>query len=98
MRPGAASPRPDARHFRLFDEAITLLDGAGSSARSSELRSALGALDRLREALRAFDASALPAGFAERLSSARLDLNLGDPEGALAALRELRAELHGHVR
>jgi hypothetical protein len=29
----------------------------------------------------------------ERLTSARLDLNLGDPEGALTALRALRTEL-----
>jgi hypothetical protein len=98
LRPGAASPRPDARHFRLFDEVIALLERAGSSARSAELRVALGALDRLREALGAFDASALPPAFADRLTSARLDLNLGDPEGALAALRELRAQLHEHVR
>jgi hypothetical protein len=91
LRPGAASPRPDARHFQLFDEVIALLE-------RGELRGALGALDRLREALRAFDASALPAAFADRLTGARLDLNLGDPEGALAALRELRAQLREHVR
>jgi hypothetical protein len=98
LKPGASAPRPDARHFRLFDEAIAILERAGSSARSPELRSALGALDRLREALGAFAASALPPGFADRLTGARLDLNLGDPEGALAALRELRAQLDAHVR
>jgi len=61
--------------------------------RARELRSALGALDRLRDGLRGFVPEALPEGFLERLTSARFDLNLGDPEGALAELRSLREAL-----
>jgi hypothetical protein len=69
------------------------LELVGSDPRAPELRGALGAIDRLRDGLRPLGADALPDGFMERLTSARLDLNLGDPEGALAALRALRAEL-----
>jgi hypothetical protein len=70
-----------------------LLAEAGRDQSAPGLRRALGAIDRLRDAVRGSDPRAFPEGFLDRLASARLDLNLGDPEGASSALGALRAEL-----
>ena len=77
------------RQRALLDEAISLLDRHGADARDPLLRRALGAIDELRDALRRQDPHG-SAALVERLQSARLDLNLGDPEGALEALTSLR--------
>ena len=90
-RPGA--PRPTERHVRLLDEAISILDGLKGDPLAPALRRALGTIDELRDSVRTFDSNAFPEGFADRLTSARLDLNLGDPHGAVAALKALRSDL-----
>ena len=87
------TPRPSERHVRLLDEAISILDGLKGDPQAPALRRALGTIDQLRDAIRTFDSNAFPDGFTDRLTSARLDLNLGDPEGALAALRGIRQDL-----
>ena len=91
------TPRPTERHVRLLDEAIAILEGVRGDARAPGLRRALGTIDQLGDAVRTFDSNAFPDGFTDRLTGARLDLNLGDPEGALAALRGLRQDLAGRT-
>lgn len=87
------APRPTERHVRLLDEAITILERVGADAQAPAMRLALGAIDQLRDGIRRFDTNAFPDDFSDRLTSVRLDLNLGDPEGALLSLKALRSDL-----
>ena len=90
------APRPTERQVRLLDEAISTLEGVKGDAQAPGLRRALGTIDELRDALRGFDPNAFPEGFTDSLASARLDLNLGDPLGALDSLKSLRRDLGAH--
>lgn len=90
---GALKPPPS--HELWLDEALGALS-AGGAAGERDLRRALGRIDQLSDGMRRVDATSYPPGFRERLVGARLDLNLGDPEGCRTELGRLAEELRDY--
>ena len=89
--PGA--PRPKARHLGLLDYSIDILSAVDPTKDEiPEFQRALDTIDELLDDIRHFDSNAFPAGFARRLTNARLGLNRGEPKEALALLKRLSAD------